>query len=122
MQEFEKPNWSLASIDTGSKDLGWAEGVLTDGRPYYLEWWQTEGSQLATVYFSTKDLAETPAERLCRLLVDAEIIALKQESLTVEAGIVQDSLGQQLVSVNVLLSDPLEQYAQVVVPTSEYEK
>ena len=122
MQEFEKPNWSLASIDTGSKDLGWAEGVLSDGRPYYLERWQVEGSQLATVYFSSRDLDETPADRLCRLLVDAEIIALKQETLTIEAGIVEDSLGQQLVSVNVLLSDPLEQYAQVVIPTNEYER
>ena len=122
MQEYEKPNWSLASIDTASTDLSWAEGVLPDGRPYYLERWQAEGSQLATFYFSPRDLDETQAERLCRLLVEAEIIALKQELLSVEAGRVQDSIGQTLVSLNVLLSDPLEQYARVVVPTNEYER
>jgi len=122
MQEYEKPNWSLASIDTASTDLSWAEGVLPDGRPYYLERWQTEGSQLATFYFSPRDLDEAQAERLCRLLVEAEIIALKQEPLSVEAGRVQDSIGQTLVSLNVLLSDPLEQYARVVVPTNEYER
>ena len=122
MQKYEKPDWSLANVEVGTRDIGWAEGVLLDGRPYYLERWQEDGLQLATVYFSPRDLRDQTSSNLFLLLEEAEIIALKQEPLPCDTGLVKDSIGQLVVSINVVLSDPLEQYATLIIPTNEYKK
>lgn len=118
MQEFEKPDWSLVSLE--DRDLAWAEGNLKDGRPFFLEHWRDGQTELATVYFSNQNLIDSSIEFLFYLLLASNLVSIEQEPLPIDAGEVIDSAGQKLVSLNFVLSDSSEKYATLKIPLQEF--
>lgn len=120
MSKFEKPDWSLAAYNIRDTDIGWAKGALPDGRPYFLEMWRDGNSELATFYFSPCDLTQCPHEHLLRLFIDADIIALIDEPIPLDANIVTDSIGQNIYSLNVVLRDSTGEYASLKIPIEKF--
>ena len=124
MQEFAnqyaKPDWSLAELQIGTRDLGWAEGYLSDKRPFFIERWQEGDNQLATFYFSSERIQDKSVDELVILLLDSQLFTLQKEPIPVDSAEVKDSIGQLLFSLNLVLSDAKECYAQLEVPINDY--
>lgn len=56
-----KPN-SQKTPENDALDIGWAEGVLSDNRPFRMEYWCQDQCSIATFFFSTVELDfPTPA-------------------------------------------------------------
>lgn len=124
MQEFAnhyaKPDWSLAELQIGTRDLGWAEGYLSDQRPFFIERWQEGENQLATFYFSSERIKGKSVDELVILLLESQLLTLQKEPIPVDYAEVKDSSGQLLFSLNLVLSDASECYAQLKVPINDY--
>lgn len=59
----KKPNFKKTA-ENDSLDIGWHEGVLSDGRPFRLEAWCQDQVTFLTYFFSTIDLEEFTNDEL----------------------------------------------------------
>src|ERR1700689_2549166 len=55
-------------------DLGWQEGVLTDGRPFKGEFWCQDQISMITFFFSTVGLENISKEEMERLLESEDLM------------------------------------------------
>lgn len=47
---------SYVKSEDGQLDLGWNEGLMSDGRPFRMEMWATDGISMLTVFFSSSGI------------------------------------------------------------------
>lgn len=120
LHEIPSPNWSLATLEVGTKDLGWAAGTLLDDREYHLERWSESGSDLVTIYFSPEKLEIGNNAMVLDLLLRANLLLFKNDTPEIDIGLVKDSLGQDMLSINILLSDSSGEYAVLLVNLEPY--
>jgi hypothetical protein len=92
-------------------DLGWNEGVLSDGRPFRMEVWKQHGMTAAHYFFSTRDLDDLTSDRCCDLLQREHLVEFSPTSrrVTVVRGF--DTIGQSVYAVMVLFGDADGRYA-----------
>ena len=57
-------------------DLGWSRGSMTDGRPYYAEYWNEFGIDAMSYYFSTQGLEAQDVDGLTALLEQEGLIRI----------------------------------------------
>lgn len=62
---------NLVRSADGTRDLGWCEGVLSDGRAFRAEFWTQDGISLLTFFFSRIGLETASGDALFEL-VNAE--------------------------------------------------
>jgi hypothetical protein len=86
-------------------DLGWTEGVLSDGRPYRAECWATGGLTLVTMFFATEGMETWDNADLADLLVRGGLFEAGDGGLQVEARPHTDASGNPMWSVNVVVGD-----------------
>jgi hypothetical protein len=61
------PNFTK-SADNPAVDVGWAEGTLSDGRPYRTECWAQDGNTYLSFFFSRLGYETATAEAVAVLL------------------------------------------------------
>ncbi len=71
-----KPNFSKKP-ENDALDLGWQEGILSDGRPYRAEYWCQDQISTFTFFLSTIGLEDTTKEDFRRLLQTENLIKFK---------------------------------------------
>ena len=102
-------------------DIGFAEGEMTDGRPYRAECWAEDGVTVLTFFFSSDGLEELSAEELKDLLVrEGLVVFAYPERRFAGVGCLVDPSGNQLYSVNVIVADEDTVYAESEVLLSRY--
>jgi hypothetical protein len=123
---FNKPDRSnitprsSKTEDDDAIDLGWAEGVFTDDRPYRCESWATDGISLVTVFFSSLQLENATNESLSQLLVSEKLIHSSSSDINVEGIIFEDESGNEMWSVNVVICDEEKTYVESNIQFKEY--
>jgi hypothetical protein len=101
-------------------DIGWAEGTLTDGRPYRAECWAEDGVTSLTLFFSTKRW-ERRADADFALLLESEgLIRFTGRQRYVAARPFTDASGNAMWSVNVVIGDDGTTYAVDQLPLRPY--
>ena len=102
-------------------DLGWAEGQLSDGRPFRVESWCQDQMTMLTYFMSTKGLKHADDEFFRGLLVSEGLICFTESGQRhVSASKIKDASGNKMWSVNVVIGDEEETYAEDAFPLSSY--
>jgi hypothetical protein len=90
-------------------DIGWAEGVLRDGRPYRLECWGLAGSTGVTVFVASEGIEAFGAEVVNALLEASRVITtLNAQELSLHHFI--DPAGTPCVSISYIVADEDDDY------------
>ncbi len=91
-------------------DLGSSADRLSDGRPFVMEHWFSEGYTFITLFFSTLELEDAKPDQLLALvaplLVDAKVPE-ERRSLT-ESGVrvIRDAADQPMYSLTFVVGEP----------------
>ena len=116
----DRSNYAPGQNGPHHHDIGWAEGTLSDGRPYRLEAW-AEGLLTCNTYF----VAAAGLETLTR---EAAADLLEREGLLTYLGSfrsayvrpMQDAAGTQVLSINMVIADEDSGIAEDHVPLNPY--
>jgi hypothetical protein len=109
--------------EDGCLDIGWCDGVMTDGRPFRAEMWAQEGVSMLTIFFSTKDLSDLDDARILNLVVDEGLVAFRTRAdAFCEARRFINHAGQELWSVGIVVGDDENSFLTGSVPTFPYSK
>jgi len=116
------PNFSK-SAENDQLDIGWAEGVMKDGRPYRLECWAQDQLTCVTVFLSSAGLESATTEALLALL-EVERVIWWRPGATPSAGVSGfiDSAGETMWSINIVIGLDGEKARADSVPLQAYEK
>ena len=94
-------------------DIGWQEGVLTDGRPFRAELWVQDNITSVTFFFSSAGLEERTREDFIRLVQDEGLQNFKSandDQRFLYARKIIDHAGNEMWSINVIVGDEADQY------------
>ena len=92
-------------------DLGWNEGVFSDGRPFRMEVWKLNGMTGAHYFFSTRDLEDLTSDSCCELLERENQVQFSPTSRRVSVTRGFDTIMQSIWAVMVLFGDAHGRYA-----------
>lgn len=104
----------------GVTNIGWNEGTLKDGTSYRLECWTTEGITMLTFFVPRDGLEEATGDELRDLLVDNGLLSFRTDRPYVSAGRWTNDEGREMWSINVILGDQEEMFADSPVPLQRY--
>jgi hypothetical protein len=101
--------------------IGWNAGALSDGRPYRVDAWAVDQTTILTFILSTQDLEDAEEGALSDLLEREGLITFDAEEFYVGLGKMTDSSGQEMWSINVVLSEGDDVYASTDIDLQPYE-
>jgi hypothetical protein len=116
-----KPNLDL-SPDKDYLDVGWNNGVLSDGRPFLVEYWYWEEVSVLTYYMSTKGIEDVTDGYFKELLVDEGLLTFLQQDPLLKAKKIRDASGNEMWSVNVAVGDREELFVEGDLPIRRYRE
>ena len=104
-RSYFKPNLTVVNKDQ-QLDIGWAEGVFSDGRSYRAELWRWEHNSILTVFFSTIGLENASVQELSDLLEKELLLKFKggeKGKKSVMPSKVRDSSENEMWEVSILV-------------------
>ena len=115
-----KPNVKKTP-ENDALDIGWAEGVLSDGRPFRMEYWCQDQNSIVTFFFSTIDLEFTDQANVRDFLGREGLARFRTSVGEPTGGRWIDSGGNEMWSWTVLFATDDDTYADVTdIPLSRY--
>ncbi|HIU64386.1 MAG TPA: hypothetical protein IAB06_05080 [Candidatus Avacidaminococcus intestinavium] len=93
--------------------VGTSEGILPDGRPYKVEFWQLEDLLLATIYFSATDVSDCTKSELEKYLQKNSLVMTKGDSLRMQCKKCLDDAGCEMWVINIILRQDQQIYASI---------
>jgi len=113
------PNFTK-SADNDAIEIGWAEGVLSDGRPYRAECWAQDQVTSLTFFVSAQSLESATAESLADMLEREGLVRFVSNQHFVAVRTFIDSAGNQLLSINIVIGDDEQKFADSELPLTPY--
>lgn len=104
------PNFSK-SAENDVLDVGWAEGVLSDGRPYRLECWCQDQVTSVTIFVSSQGLEQLDQKGVEDFLEREQLVRFPSEKRFANAMPFRDPSGNDMLAINVVVGDDTELYA-----------
>ena len=104
--------------DTEVCNIGYHEGVLSDGRPYRVEVWSAFEIETATIFISTKDIEDKDVKFLKKLIQNNKIIDIFDDRLDVTRTV--DYEENEFFSINIPLVDHDEEINTLLVNLKDY--
>jgi len=95
----------------GEKNIGYGEGILSDGSPFKYEFWAVDGISNVTFYISGDDIELLPNEEIIKMFVDDGWLEYYGVRQSAGIGEFVDSRGNHVLSVNVVIGDESDLYA-----------
>ena len=105
--------------DTELCNLGYAEGELSDGRPYRIESFLTYGVEALTIFISIQDLEEKSMNDIKKLLVKEGLIEIIEDNILMDKVI--DENEEEFISINVPINDHGKEINKCNIALKEYE-
>jgi len=99
-----KPNLSL-SRDKDYVDVGWSSGILSDGRPFRVEYWYWDELSILTYFMSTTGIENATDGYFRELLVDEGLLTFVSKDPALKAKKIRDASGNEMWSINVAVGD-----------------
>jgi hypothetical protein len=91
-------------------DIGWAEGIMRDGRPWRAEAWCQDQVTFLTFFFSSLGLGRATDADLAARLTAEDLVTFVDEDGQVEGRRAKDDAGQRVWEVVVVVGDDDELY------------
>ena len=101
-------------------DIGWNDGVLSDGRPYRAESWATDQITLLTFFFSTSQIETYTNAQFIKLLEDDGLIEFSSDQKYVTGEMFEDPSGNEMWSVNVVIADENNEFTKDSISLKPY--
>ena len=109
--------------EDGVIDIGWCDGVLSDGRAYRAEMWAQDQMSMLTIFFSTKGMEEFDAEQIRRLIQLEGLVSFVENGEDHCTALkFTDDAGNEVWSVNVILGDDEKTFLTKSIPIFPYSK
>lgn len=115
------PNF-LKTAGDPSVDIGWNEGVLSDGRPYRVECWAEDGITMLTFFVPAQGLEAYGEAGLEALLVREGLVELERPGEGFRVMQLTDPSGNRLLSLNVVVGSGDDLYIGRSVPLLPYPR
>lgn len=104
--------------DTEVCNIGYAEGTLSDGRPYRVEVWSAFEIETATIFISTQNIEDKDVKFLKKLIQDNKIVDIYDDRLDVTRTV--DYEDNEFYSINIPLVDHDEEINTLLVKLKDY--
>ena len=105
--------------DTEVCNIGYAEGTLSDARPYRLEVWSSYGVTNATIFISIIDLENKSEDEIKELLIKEGLIEVDKDDIYITE--VEDSEDNTFLSINIPVEDQTGKLNSYLVELKEFE-
>jgi hypothetical protein len=115
------PNF-VKTPENDALDLGWAEGVLSDGRPFRAECWAQDQITMLTLFFSVMDLENHTDQMFKDMLVKENLIEFVGDKAILQATTIKDIVGNDMWSVNIVIGTEDGLYARDSVGLKSYQR
>ena len=104
---IDRTNYEVCKVKNGDGilDIGWTEGILSDGRPYRAELWAQDQITVLTVFFSVLGLEDFDAAALSGLIETHGVVSFGRLSAPISASLFQDEKENMFWSVNIAVGD-----------------
>ncbi len=102
-------------------DIGYLEGEFSDERPYRVECWAIDDVQMATIYFSDRNIRKMSKEDLVKYLEGEHLVCWLQDRKNIQCRHIKDDLDISMWAVNVKLCDAKSKYAEIQGEIIPYE-
>ena len=109
--KFPAPDRSDQTInrvkdEDGVIDVGWNEGVMSDGRPFRIEMWAHDGVSMLTAFFSAFDFADLNDEKIAALILAEAFVTFREGARQyIEKMLRDDPSGNLMWSASVVVGD-----------------
>jgi hypothetical protein len=103
-----------------SFDLGWNEGLFSDGRPYRAECWVEEGMTCLTFFFSTHGLETYSNAQFAELLEREGLVSILDRKARPFAMPVSDASGNDMWSLTIVVGIEEDTYIEDNIPLRSY--
>ena len=100
------------TADNDDIDIGWADGVLSDGRPYRAECWATDQITLLTFFLSTAQIETYTDAQFIELLEDEGLIEFLSDKKHVTSQTLDDPSGNEIWSINIVIADENNEFVK----------
>ena len=113
---FPKPDRSDYSPNFKKKeendtvDIGWAEGVMADGRPYRAECWAQDQMTCLSIMFASEGFEGATTNDILDFLEIQKIVGFRGEKRPIAVRPFKDARGNDLLLVNLVVGDEEELY------------
>jgi hypothetical protein len=102
-------------------DIGWSGGVLSDGRPFRVEYWCWEDVSVLTYFMSTSGIEDVTDNYFRELLVDEGLLTFAASGRpALKAKKIRDASGNEMWSVNVAVGNQDELFVRESVFVVRY--
>lgn len=115
------PNF-VKTPENPSVDIGWNEGVMSDGRPWRAECWAADGITMLTFFFSNLGLETYAGAELAALLTREGLVKLERPGEDVGVMRLTDPRGNEFFSVNVVVGSEDDLHVRESVPLRKYPR
>jgi hypothetical protein len=92
-------------------DLGWNEGMLSDGRPYRFECWCQDQLTCVTFFVSSLGLEQLDRAGIQELLEREHLVHFLRDKRYADARPFVDPSGNTMLSINVVVGDDEETFS-----------
>ena len=96
---------------SGTMDIGWNEGVTTDGRPYHAEMWAFDSVSMVTIFLSSRGMQNLSQEELVEYLEKQGLVKYFGEKKHLRCELIEDDAGESMWSLNITIGDDEETFA-----------
>ena len=118
-----KQKLNLERDADGVLDIGWCEGVMSDGRPFRAEMWAQGSVSMLTFFFSSVGLEQLDDKAIGALLEREKMVAFKDGAPKYcTARALQDDSGAPSWSANVVVGDDDNTFVSDSVPIFHHRK
>ncbi len=73
---------SLTKDEDGVIDIGWHDGVMSDGRPFRAEMWAQGGVSMLTIFFSSQNIEHIDSDQIREVIVKEGLVAFRSQADT----------------------------------------
>ena len=106
--------------EDGVRDIGYATGKLSDGRPYRVECWCMDDLVMATFMLDVKGLETWDRANMMLLAEFEDLVKCIDDRPRLQAAKTTDDAGNEVWAVNVMLQKDGKIYAELVVDLKRY--
>ena len=114
---------SITKDEDGVVDIGWHDGVMSDGRPFRAEMWAQDSVSMLTIFFSSQSIEDFGSDQIRDLIVKEGLVAFRTQADTYcESTNYVDCAGNAVWSVNIVVGDEDRSFLTGSVPIFPYSK
>jgi hypothetical protein len=105
----------------GVVDVGWCDGVLSDGRAFRVEMWAQDQISMLTIFFSSLGMEGLDANAMLALVENEGLVAFREpDSRNCNPVPISDAAGNPIWSVNIKIGDEDASHLDRAVPIFPY--